>query len=117
MNDWCILNIDLCMGSDPQMDQRLLNKLPVIISSVIDLFQVAIYPDQCGGDREFIEAISRVVKDFVSLTSTLIGFDRQFDMSAQVPHYSMKEFDQVQSKYYKEHMKEIVQDETDNFLE
>jgi hypothetical protein len=79
--NWCLDNLDMCVGSDEGFYTRLYDNGYEIFASFYDLAGILLFEnDDCNTDAQNIDEISRIMEDFSSLASYIYGFDLDFDI-------------------------------------
>jgi hypothetical protein len=123
--NWCLDNLDMCVGSDEGFYLRLYENGYEIFASFYDLAGIMLFEnDDCNTDAQNIDEISRIMEDISSLASYVYGFDLDFDIERQQKHIRKNDyFDQINeywnslySQYFMDQWIEIDLD-LDNIIE
>uniref|UniRef100_A0A7S3CU31 Uncharacterized protein n=1 Tax=Strombidium rassoulzadegani TaxID=1082188 RepID=A0A7S3CU31_9SPIT len=99
-NDWCIDNIDMCLGSDDKMVSRLMTHGWGLIPKVSELFNFVFFTSDCISDKDFIQEMGRIIEDFTSIFSLLFGVELVHDPSVKPIHYSQTKLNEIFDEYY-----------------
>jgi regulator of sigma D len=79
VNDWCLNNLEVCIGNDSNMSQRLLSNAPQLIMSFFDLSKNILTIDNgCYSHQRFISNVGDTIKDLSAIASTIAGFEGEF---------------------------------------
>ena len=89
--NWCLDNLDMCVGSDDGALQRIYDHGPDLFAAFYDLAGIYMFEeDVCSTDAEFININNRVIADMTSIGSTLLGFEADYTVKSN--HVSNKNF-------------------------
>jgi len=99
--NWCLDNLDMCVGEDSGFYTRLYENGYEIFGSFYDLAGIMLFEnDECYTDAQNIDEVSRIIEDLSALSSYVMGFDLDFDVERQQKHYRRSEFWTEVSEYW-----------------
>ena len=96
--NWCVNNMDMCVGTDQGYLERIYEHGQELFSAFYDLAGIYMFEDTpCNTDAEFIGINSRLVNDMSSISSVIIGFESDYNVTS--PHISNKNYKIQVSEY------------------
>ena len=109
--NWCLNNLDVCVGSDDGFLERVYNHGPDLFAAFYDLAGVMFFQyDDCNTDAEFVQEHSKIVSDISSVGTVLLGFEADYRVKNQ--HISTVSF-QEQIQQYFDDMYQVYMDESE----
>lgn len=90
--NWCLENLDVCVGYDEGFGQRIYDNAVEMFASFYDLVGLFMLDSNCLTDQETIDFIGKLVEDWSSIMSFIIGFDVTYDAENRARHIPRREF-------------------------
>ena len=107
--NWCLNNLDVCVGSDDGFLERVYNHGPDLFAAFYDLAGVMFFQyDECNTDAEFVQEHGKIVSDISSVGSVLLGFEADYRVKNQ--HISTASFQEQIQEYFDEIYQTYVDD-------
>ena len=97
--NWCLNNLDMCVGSDDGFLERIYNHGPDIFAAFYDLAGIMFFQyDHCNTDAEFVQEHGKMVADISSVGTVLLGFEADYRVKSE--HISTISFQEQIQTYF-----------------
>ena len=91
MKHWCLDNAGECVGFQGIVNRTVENSA-IIFSKVLDVYDLMNTDDTCFSDIEIIGESQRWTEDFLSVLSSVRGFDLKWDQKRELTHIKRHSF-------------------------